>query len=112
MAKAPRIATHSASQTKFRDLIVPSIQSFENCEQQIIEIIPKNSKEHRYQSERLRNFLRQRGYCKRCIASAFEGRDLALTNTGLALVPRGDIDQLMVLGENFVLATSVDRGEP
>lgn len=33
MAKAPRIATHSASQTKFHDLIVPSIQSFENCEQ-------------------------------------------------------------------------------
>lgn len=33
MAKAPRVPTHSASQIKFRDLIVPSIQSFENCEQ-------------------------------------------------------------------------------
>ncbi|MDZ7970384.1 MAG: hypothetical protein RM368_36565 [Nostoc sp. DedSLP03] len=107
MVKPPEAATHSGSR-KINNLILSSI---ENQEREIIEIIPRNSKEHRYQSERLRNILRLRGYSKRLIASAFEGRDLALTSTGLALVPREGITDVMVIGEGFVLATSLG-GEP
>ncbi|MGJ5633843.1 hypothetical protein [Nostoc sp. CALU 1950] len=107
MLKPLGLRIHSGSQ-KIDKLILSSI---ENQERKIIELIQPNTKQYRYETERLRNILRLRGYSKRFIASAFEGRHLAKTSTGLALIPScGDITSVAILEQDFVLSTSANAG--
>lgn len=124
MAKAPRVPNPSASdqipigQIVQQNLFNTQQYRIENgCPEcgsrKIIELIPQGTREYRFQTERLRNILRLRGYSKKFIASAFQSSHLARTSTGLALIPcSGDVTSVMVLGEGFALVASFDGGEP